>query len=120
MRIGYPLTWKLTDIIYRSPASCRQTLMHWYRTGTLRVTCLTAGIAGRDHSFVKSQTVKPENVRVIGHTGDLLADISQQKTMYIYIVTVVLNASSRTAQSCHNGCSISAVDMHNLMRNTQP
>ena len=91
------------DITYCSPAPCRQTLMHWHRTGTLRVTCLTAAIAGRDHSFVKPQTAKPENFTVIGHTGDLLADISPQKTMHIYIVTVVLNASGRTAQSCQNG-----------------
>lgn len=62
--------------------------------------------AGCDLSLVEPQAVEPEDLTVIGHTGDLLADIyAAENGAYLHF-TVVLNATGETAQSWRNGCSI--------------
>ena len=53
------------------------------------------------------------------NTGDLLADIYTVKYDAYLHFTVVLNASGESAQSRRNGCSICAVEVRNLGRNTQ-
>ena len=62
--------------------------------------------------------MEPEDLAVIGHTGDLLVDIYARNLTHIYI-TVVLNDGGKGAQSRRNGCSICAVEVRNLARNTQ-
>ena len=66
-----------------------------------------------DLSLVEPQAVEPEDLTVIGHTGDLLADIYADSTTHIYIYRGaqrqrrdcsippewMLNSSSRGAQS---------------------
>lgn len=49
--------------------------------------------------------MEPEDLAVIGHTGDLLVDIYARNLTHIYI-TVVLNDGGKGAQSRRNGCSI--------------
>ena len=68
-------------------------------------------------SLVEPQAVKPEDLTVIGHVGDLLADIYAAKRR-ISTFYRMLNASGEPAQSRRNGCSISAVEVRNLKRNT--
>jgi hypothetical protein len=63
--------------------------------------------------------VEPEDLTVIGHIGDLLADIyAAENGAYLHF-TAMLNASGETAQSRRNGCSIRAVEVRKLGRNTQ-
>ena len=50
--------------------------------------------------------MEPEDLAVIGHTGDLLADIYAAKYGAYLHFTVVLNAGGEGAQSRRNGCSI--------------
>lgn len=56
-----------------------------------------------------SQAMKPENLAVIGHIGDLLVDIDTTKCDVHLHFTAVLNDSGEPAQSCRDSCSISAV-----------
>ena len=63
--------------------------------------------------------MEPEDLTVIGHTGDLLADIYTVKYGAYLHYTVVLNAGGEGAQFRRNGCSICAVEVLNLARNTQ-
>ena len=53
------------------------------------------------------------------HTGDLLADIYTAKYGAYLHFTVVLNDGGKGAQFRRNGCSICAVEVRNLGRNTQ-
>ena len=62
--------------------------------------------------------MEPEDLTVIGHTGDLLADIYTVKYGAYLHFTVVLNAGGEGAQFRRNGCSICAVEVLNLARNT--
>ena len=62
--------------------------------------------------------MEPEDLTVIGHTGDLLADIYTVKYGAYLHFTVVLNAGGDGAQFRRNGCSICAVEVCNLARNT--
>jgi hypothetical protein len=63
--------------------------------------------------------VEPEDLTVIGHIGDLLADIyAAENGAYLHF-TAMLNASGETAQSRRNECSIRTVEVRNLGRNTQ-
>ena len=64
--------------------------------------------------------MESEDLAVIGHKGDLLVDIYTAKCDAYLHFTAVLNASGESAQSRRNDCSISAVAVRNLMRNTQP
>ena len=50
--------------------------------------------------------MEPEDLTVIGHTGDLLADIYTAKYGAYLHFTVVLNAGGEGAQFRRNGCSI--------------
>jgi hypothetical protein len=50
--------------------------------------------------------VEPEDLTVIGHTSDLLADIYTVKYGAYLHYTVVLNAGGEGAQFRRNGCSI--------------
>ncbi|MCQ4808375.1 hypothetical protein NE626_16620, partial [Intestinimonas massiliensis] len=59
-----------------------------------------------------------EDLTVIGHTGDLLADIHTVKYGAYLHFTVVLNAGGDGAQFRRNGCSICAVEVCNLARNS--
>ena len=62
--------------------------------------------------------MEPEDLTVIGHTGDLLADIyAAENGAYLHF-TAMLNAHGETAQSRRNGCSIRTVEVRNLGRNT--
>ena len=63
--------------------------------------------------------MKPEDLAVIGHKGDLLVDIYTAKCDAYLHFTAVLNDGGEDAQSRRNGCSISAVTVRNLTRNTQ-
>ena len=63
--------------------------------------------------------MKPEDLTVIGYVDDLLADIYAAENGAYLNFTVVLNDSGETAQSRRNRCSISAVEVRNLGRNTQ-
>ena len=63
--------------------------------------------------------MESEDLAVIGHVGDLLVDIYTAKCDAYLHFTAVLNASGEGAQSCRNDCSISAVTVRNLTRNTQ-
>ena len=62
--------------------------------------------------------MEPEDFTVIGHTGDLLVDIYTAKCGAYLHFTVVLNDGGKGAQSRRNGCSICAVEVRNLARNT--
>jgi len=62
--------------------------------------------------------VEPKDLTVIGHTSDLLADIYTVKYGAYLHFTVVLNAGGEGAQFRRNGCSICAVEVRNLARNT--
>ena len=62
--------------------------------------------------------MEPEDLTVIGHTGDLLADIYTAKYGAYLHFTVLLNDGGKGAQSRRNGCSICAVEVCNLERNT--
>ena len=53
------------------------------------------------------------------HTGDLLVDIYIAKYGAYLHFTVVLNDGGKGAQFRRNGCSICAVEVRNLGRNTQ-
>ena len=53
------------------------------------------------------------------NTGDLLADIYTVKYGAYLHFTVVLNVGGEGAQFRRNGCSICAVEVLNLARNTQ-
>ena len=68
--------------------------------------------------LVEPQTVEPEDLTVIGHVDDLLADIYTAKCDAYLHFTAALNASGETAQPRRNGCSISAVEVRNPGRNT--
>ena len=72
-----------------------------------------------DLGFVESQAVEPENLTVTGHTGDLLVDIYTAKHGAYLHFTVLLNDSGKGAQFRRNGCSICAIEVRNLARNTQ-
>jgi hypothetical protein len=62
--------------------------------------------------------VEPEDLTVIGHIGDLLADIyAAENGAYLHF-TAMLNASGETAQSRRNECSIRTVTVRKLGRNT--
>lgn len=50
--------------------------------------------------------MEPEDLTVIGHTGDLLVDIYTAKYGAYLHFTVVLNAGGEGAQFRRNGCSI--------------
>ena len=50
--------------------------------------------------------MEPEDLTVVGHTGDLLADIYTVKYGAYLHFTVVLNAGGEGAQFRRNGCSI--------------
>ena len=63
--------------------------------------------------------MEPEDLTVIGHTDDLLVDIYTAKYGAYLHFTVVLNAGGKGAQFRRNGCSICAVEVRNLVRNTQ-
>ena len=63
--------------------------------------------------------MEPEDLTVIGHIGDLLVDIYTAKCGAYLHFTVVLNDGGKGAQSRRNGCSICAVEVRNLARNTQ-
>ena len=63
--------------------------------------------------------MESENLTVIGHTGDLLADIYTAKYGAYLHFTVVLNDGGKGAQFRRNGCSICAIEVRNLARNTQ-
>ena len=72
-----------------------------------------------DLGLVESKAVESEDLTVIGHVGDLLTDIyAAENGAYLHF-TVVLNARGETAQSRRNRCSIQAVEVCNLGRNTQ-
>jgi len=62
--------------------------------------------------------MEPEDLTVIGHTDDLLVDIYTAKYGAYLHFTAVLNDSGKGAQSRRNGCSICAVEVRNLARNT--
>ena len=62
--------------------------------------------------------MEPEDLTVSGHTGDLLADIYTAKYGAYLHFTVLLNDGGKGAQSRRNGCSICAVEVRNLERNT--
>mgnify|MGYP003378389213 CR=1 FL=1 len=55
---------------------------------------------------------------LIGHIGDLLVDIYTAKCGAYLHFTVVLNDGGKGAQFRRNGCSIWAVEVRNLARNT--
>lgn len=63
-------------------------------------TCSDLGLA-------ETQAVELEELTVIGHISDLLADICTAKRDACLYFTNLLNASGGTAQSRRNGCSIS-------------
>ena len=50
--------------------------------------------------------MEPEDPTVIGHTGNILADIYTVKYGAYLHFTAVLNAGGKGAQSRLNGCSI--------------
>lgn len=112
-------------------------MRHWTGTIVLRVACPTfppaAAIAdrssppaaallprcsGRNGSLQRSrfcefQTVEPEDLTVIGHVGDLLADIYARNLMHIYILpwcstpaAAMLNSAGDDAQSQRLRCAI--------------
>ena len=62
--------------------------------------------------------MEPEDLTVIGHTGDLLVDIYTAKYGAYLHFTAVLNNGGEGAQFRRNGCSICAVEVRNLTRNT--
>ena len=62
--------------------------------------------------------MEPEDLTVIGHTDDNLVDIYTAKYGAYLHFTVVLNAGGKGAQFRRNGCSICAVEVRNLVRNT--
>lgn len=63
--------------------------------------------------------MEPEDLTLIGHIGDLVADIyADEYGQYLHF-TAMLNANGETAQSLRNGCSIRAVELHNSGRNIQ-
>ena len=57
---------------------------------------------GSDHYYA----MEPEDLTVIGHTDDLLADIYTAKYGAYLHFTVLLNDGGKGAQSRRNGCSI--------------
>ena len=63
--------------------------------------------------------MEPEDLAVIGHIGDLLVDIYTAKCDAYLPFSAVINDSGEGAQSRRNDCSISAVTVCNLGRNTQ-
>ena len=63
--------------------------------------------------------MESENLTVIGHTGDFLVDIYTAKCDAYLHFTAVLNDGGKRAQFRRNGCSIRAVVLRNLARNTQ-
>ena len=65
-----------------------------------------------------SNCMEPENLTVIGHTSDLLVDIYTAKYDAYLHFTAVLNDGGKGAQFRRNGCSICAVEVLNLARNT--
>lgn len=50
--------------------------------------------------------MEPEDLAVIGHTGNILVDIYTAKYDAYLHFTAVLNAGGKGAQSRRNGCSI--------------
>ena len=62
--------------------------------------------------------MEPEDLTLIGHTGNLLVDIYTAKYGAYLHFTVLLNDGGKGAQSRRNGCSICAVEVRNLARNT--
>ena len=62
--------------------------------------------------------MEPEDLAVIGHIGDLLADIYTVKYGAYLHFTAVLNDGSKGAQSRRNDCLIRTVEVLNLGRNT--
>ena len=63
--------------------------------------------------------MEPKDFTVIGHIGDLLVDIYTAKCDAYLHFNAVLNEGGEDAQSRRNDCSILAVTMPNLTRNTQ-
>ena len=74
----------------------------------LRATVFRAQPAASDDhlGLVESQAMEPEDLTVIGHTGNLLVDIYTAKYDAYLHFTAVLNAGGKGAQSRRNGCSI--------------
>ncbi len=66
----------------------------------------SAPAACRNLSFAEPQAVALEDLTVIGHICDLLADIYAAKTVHIYILPS-LDSGSQLAQPSRNDCSIS-------------
>ena len=67
-----------------------------------------------DLGFVESQAVEPENLTVIGHVGNLLADIYAKNLTHIYILpwcstpaASLLNSAGDGAQFVRSWCAIS-------------
>ena len=62
--------------------------------------------------------MEPEDLTVIGHTSDLLVDIYTAKYVACLHFTAVLNDGGKGAQFRWNGCSMCAVEVLTLARNT--
>ena len=69
-------------------------------------------------ALLSPRVVEPEDLAIIGHKGDLLVDIYTAKCDAYLHFTAMLNASGEGAQSHRNDCSIRAVEVRNLTRNT--
>ena len=111
------------------PARCMSRSDQWFARVACPISVSDAAIsdrssppaAGGNHGvpgtqtacsnldIVDSQAMKPENLAVIGHIGDLLVDIDTTKCDVHLHFTAVLNDSGEPAQSCRDSCSISAV-----------
>lgn len=111
------------------PARCMSRSDQWFARVACPISVSDAAIsdrssppaAGGNHGvpgtqtacsnldLVDSQAMKPENLAVIGHIGDLLVDIDTTKCDVHLHFTAVLNDSGEPAQSCRDSCSISAV-----------
>lgn len=99
----------------REQTLCEMLVRHFLRQRPLQAAVYSplqgcchgvpsASAACCDLGLVESQTVKPEDLAVIGHVGDLLVDIYAVNTTHIYILPP---------------CSTTAASLLNLARNTQ-
>ena len=85
------------------PRYTQQRKPQWTRPSERRLETARCDVRFGD---VPTRCIEPEDLTVIGHTSDFLADIYTVKYGAYLHFTVVLNAGGEGAQFRRNGCSI--------------
>ena len=93
------------------PRYTQQRKPQWTRPSERRFETARCGVRFGD---VPTRCIEPEDLTIIGHTGDLLADIYARNLTHIYILPQcsttaarVLNSAGMDAQFERSRCSIS-------------